>query len=74
MSDDIFADWKTERFIIADYEHRPPHIVILCDFSFWSENYSELSEWSVKNKCELTGMVVTIPNEVTLVLFVLRWG
>ena len=74
MSDDILADWKTRRFIITGLDISPPHIIILCDITYWTENYDEFGSWCNKNGCELSGMTVTIPSDEILTLFIVRWS
>ena len=76
MADDILADWKTNRFIVAgqmlhDYDD---HIVVLTDISFWTYNLDNLIEWCNNNNCKQEGMTVLIPTDKLLTMFILRWS
>lgn len=80
-SEDIFAEWKTSRFIIAPgyltdgiFSDDEEHLVILSDFNYWVDHSSELSAWCKQHNCRLEGMTVIIPNNQTLTLFSLRWS
>lgn len=76
MSDDIFADWKVNRFIIADsaLHDFPGHLIVLSDVSFWANNADKLEEWCSKNGCSMQGMTVNIPDPKKLTLFILEWS
>ena len=59
MADDIFADWKTNRFIVAEpalHEFTNEHLVVLTDFIFWTYEIDNLIEWCYNNKCKQEGM------------------
>ena len=72
---DIFESWKKERFIIA-----PPALVdeekliVLVDYNYWIDHTDELMAWCEQNNCVTQGMTVVLPNEETLMLFVLKWS
>lgn len=78
---DIFADWKTRRFVIADQPARdylgddpPGHLIILTNFKFWADHVDQLIEWC--NQHALTpnrGVTLEIPTDELLTAFVLRW-
>lgn len=72
---DILADWKTERFIIADQTmHGYDNIIIvLCDIRFWNENYEGLAQWCRDYGGILTGMTVELDTHEQLTAFCLRW-
>ena len=74
---DILADWKETRFVF--YKH--PTIINSCEFSvllldyvFWAEHIPDLEEWCQKYNCSWSGMVVNVPDERTLTIFVLKWS
>lgn len=77
MSDDILADWKGNRFIVADSHltETDKHLIVLTDIKYWAEHADELKEW-----CERTtgaypqGMTVEISDDKTLTHFILRWS
>ena len=75
-SNDILADWKKNRFIVADDDlvDGPDIVVVLTDVKYWSEHYEELDEWCNKNYSKLEGMTVAIPLESVLTMFILRWS
>ena len=76
MADDIFADWKTNRFIVAGQmlHEYDDHIVVLTDISFWTYEIDNLIEWCNNNKCTQEGMTVRIPTDKLLTMFILRWS
>ena len=76
MADDIFADWKTNRFIVAGQmlHEYDDHIVVLTDFIFWTYEIDNLIEWCNNNKCTQEGMTVRIPTDKLLTMFILRWS
>jgi len=76
MADDIFADWKTNRFIVAGQmlHEYDDHIVVLSDFAFWTLEIDNLIEWCNNNKCTQEGMTVRIPTDKLLTMFILRWS
>lgn len=74
--DDIFADWKRNRFIVGDnYLTNVPgkFLIVLTDLQFWSENIEKLNIWCQQYCCNHQGMTVIVPNDETLTLFNLRW-
>ena len=75
MGDDILADWKTERFIVADQTvHGYDNIIIvLCDIKFWNDHYAQLAEWCELYGGRITGMTVELDTHELLSLFLLRW-
>jgi hypothetical protein len=74
-NEDIMAEFKNKRFAIApDYLEFSPTGVVLTDFEFWSNNYTELGDWCGAHQCILSGMTVTMPDEKTLMLFCLKWS
>ena len=72
---DILADWKTERFIIADQtEYGYDNIIIvLCDITFWDVHYDDLAQWCLDYDATLAGMTVELSNQQQLTAFCLRW-
>jgi hypothetical protein len=74
--------------VIFDNEHRKrlvvvrdinldsgyQHSVILADFDYWDQHYEDVQEWAEIYHCEVKGTVVSIPDDATLNLFVLRWN
>lgn len=76
ISEDIFAEWKKSRFILAHpYLHNEKgQLVILTDFSYWSEHIEELMEWCQDNGGEVNGSTVLFRNDKEVTTFVLRWS
>lgn len=75
MSDDLFAHWKQQRFIIAPAELvDKEQLVVLTDYKFWSDHTDELIAWCNERNAVTEGMTVVFGDEVTLTEFVLRWG
>ena len=76
MADDIFADWKLNRFIVAEsaLHDDEGHLIVLSDFAFWTLEIDNLIEWCYNNKCKQEGMTVLIPTDKTLTMFILRWS
>jgi hypothetical protein len=72
---DIFADWKTERFVVADQtEYGYDNIIIvLCDINFWSDHIDELIVWCRENNAITAGMTVELRLPEQLTAFLLRW-
>lgn len=78
VGEDIFADWKKQRFIVADgyaYLDQYPngHLIILTDFKFWTEHIEELVEWCEQYNVKHSGMTLELPNDELLTIFSLRW-
>lgn len=77
MSEDILADWKRNRFIVADPLLTPTdkHLLILTDIKYWAEHADELKEWCKHTPNVRTqGMTVEISDDKTLTHFILRWS
>lgn len=76
MSDDVFGDWKSNRFIIAPgyLTDSKEHLIVLTDVGFWNTHYEELKDWCDEHLADTQGMTVAVPNERILTLFVLRWS
>jgi len=77
MIDDIFADWKTSKFIIAEPELHDfigEHLVILTDISYWIEHGDRLTKWCADNGCIQEGMAVRVPSDKKLTHFILVWA
>lgn len=76
MPDDILADWKSSRFVVADALLSPfPQgvCVILTDIAYWSENCDDLDHWCSQHHARREGMTVNMTQD-TLLLFVLKWS
>jgi len=74
---DLFKDWKEKRFVVnrdSLIEEGYEFFVVLTDFSFWIKNSDKLTAWCDRNQCKWTGMVISIPNETTMSLFILSWS
>ena len=76
MSDDVFAEWKQNRFIIAPRElvDDGVYLIVLTDYRYWSLHTDELSAWCQARDSVTQGMTVVIKDEATLTEFVLRWS
>jgi hypothetical protein len=76
--DDILADWKTQRFIVVDYNIAKDDLelmVILTDIAFWAEHVEQLDQWCKANPgVHRTGMTVEFDTPEALTLFTLRWS
>ena len=73
--DDIFEDWKKNRFVVADIKELYNGIlVVMTDIKYWVDNAEELVEWCQENNCITKGMTIEIPDEETLLLFRLKWS
>ena len=74
---DILADWKTQRFIMVEYDVAKDDLelmVILTDIAFWAEHVEQLDQWCKDNVgAQRTGMTVTLDTPEALLLFTLRW-
>lgn len=74
-TDDIFEDWKKNRFIVADIDEVHQGIlVVMTDIGYWVENVDECEVWCREHNCSVKGMTIEIPDEETLLLFTLRWA
>jgi hypothetical protein len=78
---DIMQDFKNRRFMVApSYISRElpepvyGHMIVLTDFSYWTEHIDDLLLWCGEHDCTVKGMTVDIPNDPTLTLFCLRWS
>jgi hypothetical protein len=76
--DDIFADWKKQRFIVTEYavaKDNTTHTVVLTDIAFWSDHVEQLDAWCEHNPgVHRTGMIVEFDTSEALTLFSLRWS
>ena len=76
MSNDVFAEWKQNRFIIAPRElvDDGVHLIVLTDYRYWAQHTDELAAWCQERDSVTQGMTVVIKDEATLTEFVLRWS
>lgn len=77
MGEDILADWKKNKFILApkDLTETDKHLIILTDIKYWAEHAVELKEWCEKTQGARTqGMTVEIFDDKTLTHFILEWS
>jgi hypothetical protein len=76
--DDIFADWKKQRFIVRKFDFLKDNVaptVILTDIAFWAGHVEELDAWCEHNPgVHRTGMIVEFDTSEALTLFGLRWS
>jgi len=76
--DDIFVDWKKQRFIVIDYDvakNEQALMVVLTDIPFWSQHVEQLDQWCVDNPgVQRIGMTVGFDTPEALTLFTLRWS
>lgn len=76
MTDAILAEWKRNKFIVADYAltSDAKHLIVLTDIKFWAENADALVDWCKKNpRARTQGMIVEIDDDRTLTHFIMRW-
>jgi len=83
-NEDIFADWKTSRFIIADNfakeylnaEEVDGTLVVLTDFKFWGQEHiaDQLVQWCSDHNCCTQGATVEINCAQSLTAFMLKWS
>lgn len=73
---DIFADWKTSRFIIAPSEliDDGVNLIVLSDYKYWASHIDDLTAWCKDRDAEVQGMTVAIKSDATLTEFLLRWS
>ena len=76
MSQDVFAEWKTQRFISPDPDlvDSSAWLVILTDLEFWTNNLDQLYEWCNTNGATVSGMAVEFKTKQDLTLFTLKWS
>jgi hypothetical protein len=76
ISEDVFADWRGQRFVVADRElnDNAGHVILLLDFFYWADHDQQLDEWCQHNGADIQGMTVNLPTEQALTAFVLRWS
>ena len=79
LDTDIFAEWKKNRFIVADqaliedvYEGK--HLIVLTDIMYWAERAEELAQWCADVGCRTSGMTVELDTDEQLTAFTLRWA
>lgn len=75
VTEDIFAEWKRNRFILANsvLNDREGLLVILTDFVFWASHIEELMEWCRIYGGEINGSTVYFSDQDQYLLFCLRW-
>lgn len=75
MNHDILAEWKTNRFLIADgiFTDQPGILIVLCDITFWTQHYADLNQWCQDHEVQQAGMTVTLSDPEQLTAFCLRW-
>jgi len=75
ISDDILADWRGRKFVLADpaLHDSQGHLIVLVDFGFWVDNYGDLERWCRNNNGQIQGMTVVLPTDQSLTSFLLRW-
>jgi len=76
MSEDIFKDWKVNKFIVAepDLHDFDDHLVILTDVRYWTDHIDELLKWCSKHGCTQEGMAIRVPSDSKLTHFILAWS
>lgn len=78
LYNDIFADWKNQRFAVAPQysfsDYNCKHLIVLTDLKFWVLASDDLDRWCKENNCKTKGMTVEIPSDRELTLFCLRWA
>jgi hypothetical protein len=75
LGGDIMAEYKNNRFVVEPQEFvNNKTTVVLCDIEYWNTHYEELKDWCDKHGCETQGMTVDIPNNRTLMMWMLRWS
>ena len=75
---DIMQDWKDQKFVVVGQdlfdEIGYTHLVIMTDIKFWAQAVDDCIAWCYQNECEIKGMTISIPNEETLAMFLLKWS
>ena len=78
----ILESWSNSKFIIIDWLDKDDDLlntsgnnklVVLTDFSFWTERIEELDNWCLDNGCRRKGMTVEFDTDDQLLMFCLRW-
>jgi hypothetical protein len=77
--EDIFADWKQQRFIVVDreiaHDNNTAYMVVLTDIKFWCNHEAALDAWCVDHPgAYQMGMTVAFDTRDLLLLFTLRWS
>lgn len=66
---------EEKRFIIVPGDNpQEPHMIFLADYVFWARHESDLHYWCTLTRSNFMGMTVTVPNEQTLSMFILKWS
>lgn len=83
-NEDIFAHWKTSRFIIADdfakeylnAQDVEVTLIVLTDIKFWGQEHiaDQLVQWCIDHNCRTQGATVEIDCAQSLTAFMLRWS
>lgn len=76
MSDDILAEWKSNRFVryaADEFNVRCVHVLVLTDIPFWNEHADQLKEWCNIYNCRIQGLTVEIPTDTAYSAFCLKW-
>lgn len=79
LNTDIFAEWKQQRFIVADAIiieglTTARHLIVLTDIAFWAERADELAQWCADVGCRTAGMTVELDTDQQLTAFTLKWS
>ncbi len=75
IPEDVFADWRDKKFVIADsaLNDKPGYLIILTDFGFWATHMYDLDNWCKDHGGDIQGMTLNLPTEQSLSAFLLRW-
>lgn len=69
-----------KRFVVApnhllsDFDKETLRLVILSDFTYWTDHYDELHEWAVHNHAKVSGSTITFSDDKDLISFILKWS
>lgn len=71
----VEMDVTEKKFIIVPGDNpQEPQMIFLADYVFWARHESELQSWCTLHLSNFMGMTVTVPNEQTLSMFILKWS
>jgi hypothetical protein len=68
---DIYEDFKSQRFIISQYDF---DYVIFTDLSWAAKYHQDIKNWCDSRNAKVVGMTVEFPDKNTLLEFILRWA
>lgn len=62
-----------DRIVVSKHPVDENSLVLLADYVYWADNYDALQKWCVEYNCDVQGMVVSVPDDETMMLFKIAW-